>query len=164
MPIITNEDNFGIPLILIWLFMLFFSGKRGKIAAILILIAFAITDLIAAQYIKPLVGRLRPSHALTDSINLLVGKGGQYSFVSNHAANTMAIATIIGYFYVKWRSLVIAISLIIGFSRIYVGVHYPFDVLGGWIFGYIVAWIVLSIWVLLKIRELKKGHTWVNYT
>jgi len=164
MPIITNADNFGLPLIVLWSFLLFFAGKRGTIAAVIILLAFALTDVVAAQIIKPWVGRLRPSHALPDAINLLIGPGGKYGFVSNHAANTMAIATIIGYFYKKWQTFVIAISLIIGFSRIYVGVHYPFDVLGGWLFGYAVAWLILTLWVFLKIRELKKGHTWVNYT
>jgi undecaprenyl-diphosphatase len=76
----------------------------------------------------------------------------------------MAAATIIGYFYKKWKSVVIIISLIIGFSRVYVGVHYPFDVLGGWLFGYALAWGILSIWVILKIREIKRGRMWVNYT
>lgn len=164
MPIVTNENNIAIPLILFWLWLLLFQGKRGKIAAILLLLTVALTDVIAAQIIKPWIGRIRPSHAMLDNINLLVSKGGKYGFVSNHAANTMAAATIIGYFYKKWKSVVITISIIVGFSRVYVGVHYPFDVLGGWLFGYAVAWGILSIWVILKIREMKRGRTWINYT
>lgn len=164
MPIVTNENNIAIPLILFWLWLLLFQGKRGKIAAILLLLTVALTDVIAAQIIKPWIGRIRPSHAMLDNINLLVSKGGKYGFVSNHAANTMAAATIIGYFYKKWKSVVITISIIVGFSRVYVGVHYPFDVLGGWFFGYAVAWGILSIWVILKIREMKRGRTWINYT
>lgn len=164
MPIVTNENNIAIPLILFWLWLLLFQGKRGKIAAILLLLTVALTDVIAAQIIKPWIGRIRPSHAMLDNINLLVSKGGKYGFVSNHAANTMAAVTIIGYFYKKWKSVVITISIIVGFSRVYVGVHYPFDVLGGWFFGYAVAWGILSIWVILKIREMKRGRTWINYT
>lgn len=162
MPIVTNENNIAIPLILFWLWLLLFQGKRGKIAAILLLLTVALTDVIAAQIIKPWIGRIRPSHAMLDNINLLVSKGGKYGFVSNHAANTMAAATIIGYFYKKWKSVVITISIIVGFSRVYVGVHYPFDVLGGWLFGYAVAWGILSIWVILKIREMKRGRTWIQ--
>jgi undecaprenyl-diphosphatase len=164
MPIVTNENNIAIPLVLFWLWLLLFQGKRGKIAAILLLFTVILTDVIAAQVIKPWIGRIRPSRAMLDNINLLVPRGGKYSFVSNHAANTMAAATIIGYFYKKWKSIVIIISVIVGFSRVYVGVHYPFDVFGGWLFGYVFAWGILSIWVILKIREIKRGHTWTNYT
>ena len=163
MPIVTNENNIAIPLVLFWLWLLLFQGKRGKIAAILLLLTVILTDIIAAQIIKPWIGRIRPSRAMLDNINLLVGRGGKYGFISNHAANTMAAAVIIGYFYKKWKSVVIIISLIVGFSRVYVGVHYPFDVLGGWIFGYSLAWGMLSIWVILKMREIKRGRTWINY-
>jgi undecaprenyl-diphosphatase len=164
MPIVTNENNIALPLVLIWLWLLLFQGKRGKIAAILLLLTLILTDVIAAQIIKPWIGRIRPSRAMVDNINLLISRGGKYGFVSNHAANTMAAAAIIGYFYKKWKSVVITISIIVGFSRIYVGVHYPFDVIGGWIFGYTLAWGILSTWVILKIREKKRGRTWVNYT
>lgn len=164
MPIVTNENNIAIPLLLFWLWLLFFQGKRGKIAAILLLLTVILADVIAAQIIKPWIGRIRPSRALLDNINLLVSRGGKYGFVSNHAANTMAAATIIGYFYKKWKYFAIIISIIVGFSRIYVGVHYPFDVLGGWLLGFSLAWGILSIWVILKIREKKRGRTWVNYT
>lgn len=163
MPIITNENNVAIPLLLIWLWLLLFSGKRGKIAAVLLLVAVVITDIVAAQIIKPYFERLRPSRALIDNINLLVGRGGKYGFVSNHAANTMAAATIILYFYMKWGYLAIAISIIVGFSRVYVGVHYPLDVIGGWMFGFIIAWIVISLWVFIKIRGMKRGRTWIKY-
>lgn len=163
MPIVTNENNIAIPLILILLWMLLFNGKRGKIAAVLLILTVILTDMIAAQLIKPWIGRIRPSHAMLDEINLLVSKGGKFSFISNHAANTMSAATIIGYFYKKWKYIAIGISLIVGFSRIYVGVHYPFDVLGGWIFGHALALGILSIWVVLKMREIKRGRTWINY-
>ena len=164
MPIMTNENNVAILLLLFWLWLLLFNGKRGKIAAILLLFSIILTDVIAAQIIKPWVGRIRPSYAMADNINLLIGKGGKYSFVSNHAANTMSAAVILGYFYKKWKNIAIAISLIVGFSRVYVGVHYPFDVLGGWMFGYSIAWGIISFWVILKIREVKRGRTWINYT
>jgi len=164
MPIVTNENNIAVLLLLFWLWLLFFNGKRGKIAAILLIVTVVFTDAIAAQIIKPWIGRIRPSHTMTDNINLLVSKGGKYSFISNHAANTMSAAVILGYFYKKWKSITIAISIIVGFSRVYVGVHYPLDVLGGWLFGYAIAWGILSLWVILKIRERKRGRTWINYT
>lgn len=164
MPILTNENNVAIPLFLIWLYLLLFSGKRGKIAAILLLLTVIITDVFAAQVIKPFFERLRPSRAMIDNINLLVPRGGKYGFVSNHAANTMSAAMIIFYFYRNWGYFAIPVSLIVGFSRVYVGVHYPFDVLGGWLLGCITAWLVITIWIFIKVRETKRGKNWIKYT
>lgn len=139
------------------------GGKRGQIAAGLLIIAVATTDMIAAQIIKPWVGRLRPSHAMADSINLLVAKGGQYSFVSNHAANMFCAATVLTYFYSKWKRIFYSMAILIAFSRIYVGVHYPGDVIMGGLFGYGIAWGVISLWIIFKMREMKKGRRWVLY-
>jgi undecaprenyl-diphosphatase len=164
MPIITNENNVAIPLILAWFWMLIFCGRRGKIAAIILLATLAFTDVIAAQIIKPYFERLRPSRSMIDGINLLVPRGGKYGFVSNHAANTMSAAIIILYFYRRWGYWAIAISILVGFSRIYVGVHYPADVLGGWFFGCFTALIFITIWVFIKVRERKRGKNWVNYS
>lgn len=164
MPFITNENNVAIPLILVWLWMLILGGRRGKVAAIILLISVVVTDVFAAQIIKPYFERLRPSRSMIDSINLLVPRGGKYSFVSNHAANTMSAAMVILYFYKKWGYWAIAISILVGYSRIYVGVHYPSDVLGGWIFGCITAWTIITVWVFIKVRERKRGKTWINYT
>lgn len=163
MPIITNQDLWLVPLILVWFILLIKGGKRGRIAAVILVFTIVMTDVVAAQVIKPFVGRLRPSHAIPDMINLLVGQGGKYGFVSNHAANMFASATILGYFYVRWRSRLFILAGVVAFSRVYVGVHYPGDVLFGALFGYGVAWFWLTLWVIIKMRELKRGHTWVWY-
>ena len=163
MPIITNQDLWLVPLILVWFTLLIKGGKRGRIAAVILVFTIAMTDVVAAQIIKPFVGRLRPSHAIPDMINLLVGRGGKYGFVSNHAANMFASATILGYFYTRWRPWLFILAGVVAFSRVYIGVHYPGDVLFGALFGYCVAWLWLTLWVIVKMRELKRGHTWVWY-
>ena len=56
-----------------------------------------------------------------------------------------------------------SLAVFIAFSRVYVGVYYPADVLVGGLFGYIMAWLVLTLWVILKMRELKRGQTRVWY-
>lgn len=163
MPILTDQDNWVFPLVCVWLWMLILGKKKGRIAAVILLMTFIFTDAFSAQIIKPFIGRIRPSHTMVDTINLLVSKGGKYSFPSNHAANTMVLAVICGYFWPSWKSGLIGLSLMVGLSRVYVGVHYPFDVIAGWILGYGASWIILSIWVVVKMRELKRGRLWVWY-
>ncbi len=162
MPFITNPHNWTFPLLAYIIFAIKFDGKRGRIALGILIVALAVTDSIAAQVIKPWVGRIRPSHVL-EGIHLLVGKGGRYSFVSNHAANTFALSVVLGYFYPKIRIWLYGLASVIAFSRVYVGVHYPADVLAGALFGYLVGWTVLSLWVIVKMRELKRGRYWVWY-
>lgn len=162
MPFITKPGNWVIPFIGYIVFALGFDKKRGRIAFVILAITLVITDVAAAQIIKPWVGRIRPSHAL-EGINLLVGRGGKFSFVSNHAANVFALSVVLGYFYSKAKPWLFTLAAMIAFSRVYVGVHYPADILFGGLFGYGVAWSILSLWVLLKMRELKKGKTWVWY-
>lgn len=163
MPIITNQNYWVFPILILISVLILKGGKRGKIAAGILIISVAATDVIAAQIIKPWVGRLRPSHAMTESINLLVGKGGKYSFVSNHAANMFSAAAVLTYYYSTWKKFLFTMAVIVALSRIYVGVHYPGDVIIGGLFGYGVAWSVISLWILLKMREMKKGRRWVLY-
>ena len=113
--------------------------------------------------IKPAIARLRPSHALGDTINLLIGKGGKYGFVSAHAANIFCATTILAYFYNRWKKVLLFLAISVSISRVYVGVHYPGDVNIGSIFGYALGWMVLTLWVILKMRELKRRQYWVWY-
>ena len=99
MVFITDQDHWILPIFILLIWMFGFDGKRGKIAGVILILTIIIVDGTAAQIIKPWIGRVRPSHALGDSINLLVKKGGQFSFVSNHAANSFAFAVVIHYFY-----------------------------------------------------------------
>ena len=163
MPIITNQDVWAIPIFLLVLGLLIKGGKKGRITAAILIFAIITTDAIAAQLIKPLIGRLRPSYALTDSINLLVSKGGKYSFVSNHAANMFCAATVLTYFFSNWKHVLYALAVIVAFSRVYVGLHYPGDIIFGGIFGFGIAWMFISLWVIVKMREIKRGQTWVLY-
>jgi undecaprenyl-diphosphatase len=163
MPIITNQYLWGFPLLLAWVGLQIWGGRKGRIAAWVFLIAVISADIISAQFIKPLVGRLRPSHAHLETLRLLVPPGGKYGFVSSHATNTMSGAVVLSYFYTRYKKIFITLPILVGFSRVYVGVHYPGDVLGGWLLGYILGWITLLLWVLLRQRELKQGRQWVQY-
>ena len=163
MPTITSKDFLTLIGITLIFYLAIFCGKRGKIALLVLIFAAGISDAICAQIIKPWVGRIRPSHEFIDYINLLVKKGGKWSFPSNHAANSFAFATVLSYFYERKKLFLFVSASVIAYSRVYVGVHYPLDILFGALTGYVLSWVVLSFWVIIKMRELKRGRMWVWY-
>tara|TARA_Y100001970_G_scaffold130125_1_gene160474 strand:+ start:378 stop:971 length:594 start_codon:yes stop_codon:yes gene_type:complete len=163
MPIITNQNFLVFSGLILIGYLAYYGGKRGRITIALLLIAASFSDAICFQVIKPWVGRIRPSHDFYEYVNLLVSKGGKYSFPSNHAANSFVFATVLSYFYEKNKTPLYVLASAIAFSRVYVGVHYPLDIVFGSIIGYIISWIILSIWVIIKMRELKRGKMWVWY-
>ena len=163
MPFITHEENWVFPILLLLLFLGIKGGKRGKITLLLLITVLSITDSLCAQVLKPLFERIRPSHLDIEGISLLVSKGGKWSMPSNHAANMFALSVVLSYFYQKTSLAIYSLALLIAFSRVYVGVHFPGDVIAGAFIGYTTSWLVLTLWVILKMRELKKGRTWVWY-
>ena len=163
MPFITDSDNWIIPIILLIIGLGFGGGKRGKIALALLIISLSFNDYICAQILKPLFGRIRPSHIFLDGLNLLVSKGGKWSMPSNHASNIFTLTVILSYFYSRVKLPLYSLAVLIAVSRVYVGVHYPGDVIVGSVFGYSVGWLVITFWVIIKMRELKRRKTWVWY-
>ena len=162
-PIITNQDIWIIPILLGIIILSIKGGTKGRIASIVLIIGVILADYSSAQIIKPYFQRLRPSHDILDQIRLLVPKGGRYGFVSSHAANMYVSATILGYFYSKQKRLFFTIASLVAFSRVYVGVHYPADIVFGGLLGYGLGWITITNWVIIKMKNLKAGKSWAKY-
>ena len=160
MPIITNKHNWTIPILSLILYMLLFDEIKGRIVLTILIIILGINDYFCASILKPYFSRLRPSHEFLEYINLLVSKGGKWSFPSNHASNMFALATTVGYFYPKTKNSLYFLAIIVCFSRVYVGVHYPFDVLIGCIIGYSISWIIINTWIELKLKMFKRNQLW----
>ncbi|WP_417873865.1 phosphatase PAP2 family protein [Xanthomarina gelatinilytica] len=152
----ASDKLFWFPLYFILLLIIIKLYKKKSIG-VLIAIGILITlcDQTASHLIKNTVKRLRPSHepALENLIHLSeAGPGGQYGFVSSHAANAFGLATFLilllpkQFNWLKWAILIWAI--LVSYSRIYNGVHYPSDVIVaaiiGILYGYLVKMLLLK--------------------
>jgi undecaprenyl-diphosphatase len=112
-----------------------------------LLIFFA--DQISVHFFKDVFLRLRPCHnpTIADLVHIVNDHcGGKYGFVSSHAANTFALAVFVGLVlknHFKWMlSFMLVWATIVSYSRIYLGVHYPGDVLGGALLGASIGFVI----------------------
>ena len=145
-----------IPLYLSVLYLLIRTYKKDSVWIILsVVLCIVISDQTASGLLKELVKRLRPSHveSLKSMIHLVKGyEGGLYGFASSHASNSAGLAILTSLIF-KNRLYTLSMSvwvLLVSYSRIYLGVHYPGDILGGMLIGTLVAFF--CYWLILKIK------------
>lgn len=138
MPFVTTKQNWYLPFVALLTWLIITEKQKGLYFLLLILITLLLNDQITNSLLKPLVGRLRPCKTL-ENFRLLVSCGGRFSFPSSHASNAMALMTLFSFKYKRLMPGFILIAFTVGYSRIYVGVHYPADVLIGFLVGYLCA-------------------------
>ncbi len=172
MRFITNVDNW-IPVLAAYILMLLwwgrtrphpssgsrwkraFAGRNPRVVLLCLIIATAGSDQIC-YHLKRDVGRARP--CFDESISMQVSyRGDVYgnrSFPSAHSANSASLAAVTAFAYPPLAPFVFLLSALVGFSRIYLGVHYPVDVLAGWCIGMLTA---LCTWLIFRRMASRPG-------
>jgi len=148
MPIVTDFRRSRIVVVLVWAALVIFGGQKGRWAGLMIILLVAASDQLSSHVIKPLVERMRPCEVL-GSVHFWYGPEGwivtppeavggfkgSFSFPSSHAANITSSMLFLALAYRRWAALPIVVMILVSFSRIYIGVHWPSDVAAGMALG-----------------------------
>jgi len=155
MPIITTSEYWRVPMLIGYIVLAILGHKKGRETFILTLLAVILSDWMTGHVLKPAFHRLRPFEIL-QGVNLLA-KAYADSFPSAHASNMFTMAFVMSYI---WRKpcvvgISFAAAVIVGFSRIYVGVHFPGDVFAGAITA--VFYSIAAIYLFKTIRLVRQS-------
>lgn len=156
MPHLRNPFTWAPLYLFIIIFSIRMYKKRGVIMILFLLATFGAADFLSASVIKPIVKRVRPCNEITLQGEVMnrIRCGSGYSFPSSHASNHFAMALFLIMVYKKrWKHIVwlgFLWAFSISFAQIYVGVHYPLDVLGGALFGSLIGYLFASVFLRIQ--------------
>ncbi|TAL67889.1 MAG: phosphatase PAP2 family protein [Bacteroidetes bacterium] len=161
MPFITTNSNWTLVYVFLFSWLLWKGGRNGRICVIVLIVTIVIADQVNSSLLKEWIARSRPCHTLSD-INLLVPCGGGKSMPSSHAVNSFAAAIVLAHYYKHYFWVWFGIAIAVSFSRVYVGVHYPFDIIAGAGFGILVGYLVIKLETLIENQFLKRKKALIN--
>jgi undecaprenyl-diphosphatase len=143
MPVLSTKRYFLLPAAVLVLILVVRGGCRMRILLAVALAAVVLSDQ-GTNLIKVALHRTRPCHVLPD-VHLLGGCTRSFALPSNHASNMFALAAVGWLGLRRWRWALLLLAAGVAYSRVYLGVHYPADILAGALWGGIVGW---GCWVL----------------
>lgn len=142
-PFITHLNSWLLLYVFFIAWMLWKGGKAGRICVITLFLGIFLSDFIISNWLKELIARPRPCHVLSD-IKLLVDCGPGMSLPSSHAVNMFTAAVILSFYYNKYRWVFFTVAALVAFSRVYIGVHYPFDIIIGACLGALIGYSIIK--------------------
>lgn len=158
---IVSEKWAWLPLYAVLLVLLYklLGWRETGVAILALVVVIIVSDQTASTILKPLVERPRPCHVvdLKAVLHVVDGKcGGPYGFASSHAANFFGLATLVGWLLRKryfWLScMLFALAALVAYSRVYLGVHYPGDVVGGGLVGVLAGILGIFLFKIVQKR------------
>ena len=170
MPILSWRYLWVPFLVIIFLFIIRGSA-RTRWGLFILLLVFAVGDSFNSRALKPMFDRPRP-YAVLGQVHVYSNHwrltpatppkspGITWSFPSTHAVNAVGAAVVLTFFFTPFWPLAASLAVLICYSRVYVGVHYPLDVLAGAIVGLLLASLVLLIQDRL-VKKLRGRYFWV---
>lgn len=159
----ASDKFIWIPLYLFFFYLIFKKiGLKGFYVLIAAVVLITLSDQASVHLFKDVFRRLRPCHEplLDGMVHLVKGHcGGIYGFVSSHASNVFAIAIFMSLIFrnnYKYATLLLMLwASFVAYSRIYLGAHYPGDILGGALLGAIIGFLVYKLYLWLTIKFSK---------
>lgn len=158
MPILSSQSIlFGVGAILLMMTW-HFKGRREALLFLILILGLGVTD-ATTNHIKKSVKRVRPLNAIALThyqedgewrqrpADFVQTKEAGSSYPSAHSANTMCLATLIMLIWPSLKKWPLLLPLFVGYSRVYLGKHYPTDVVAGWLYGIVTG---LAVWLLWR--------------
>lgn len=140
-PYLTDVKHWYLVYIIFWFILVIKGGRLGRITAVMSLLLITASDQISSFLLKDWIARIRPCNVLPD-VNILVFCSGSYSMPSSHAVNNFAAAVFFSRLFPKYKIPLYVIAVLMAFSRPYVGVHYPADVIVGAVVGSVIGYVL----------------------
>lgn len=169
---LVSQKLVWVPLYLSLLYVVWRNYSWKGLAAVLVMVGVGmlITDWANAHLLRPYLGRLRPSNPdnpISSMVHLVNGRrGAGCGFPSAHAANIWLLTLLMIHWFrdsLMSRTMVV-VALLVCYSRIYLGYHYPGDILGGFVLAYLTTWLLT--WAHERFLDFKPRrpaqHTWVT--
>ncbi|RLA86535.1 MAG: hypothetical protein DRG40_02735 [Deltaproteobacteria bacterium] len=156
MPALSDLDRWKPFIVLLVIFLLLKEGKRGLVIVLGVSLTLLVSEAMSTLVVKRLVGRVRPCH-LYAWVKVMGYCPSSPSFPSSHATNVFATVTFFVLLYRRWCYPLFVLAASVGLSRIYLGVHYPLDVMAGALLGMGCA---LAVFSSVKVLSRRLGEGW----